>query len=362
MSEGTILGIHAARGSYSDRWIEYCAQRAIPFRVVDCLGTDAVADCRGLTAVLWHWSHGKPRDQVVARQVLFALQHAGIPTLPDAPTFWHYDDKVAQKYLLEAIDAPLVPSYVFTDRAEALAWARATGYPKVFKLRCGAGSGNVRLVNSRAEAEALCHQAFARGFAASPGVFNDIGPRLRRVSSPSAALAMLKRVRKTLAETGERRKFLPLQIGYVYFQDFIADNSYDTRITVIGNRAFGFRRANRPGDFRASGSGHLVYEPDAIDRQAIRTAFEVSARLRCQSLAYDFLHGDDGRPLISEISYCYLGAAVHACSGHWDPDLRWHEGQVWPQDAMLEDLLLSVGPRGVAGHSRPDGIGRLPLP
>ena len=38
--------------------------------------------------------------------------------------------------------------------------------------------------------------------------------------------------------------------GYVYFQDFIPDNQFDTRVTVIGNRAFAFIRKVRPGDFR----------------------------------------------------------------------------------------------------------------
>lgn len=32
----------------------------------------------------------------------------------------------------------------------------------------------------------------------------------------------------------------------------------DTRVTVIGHCAFGYRRYNRPGDFRASGSGRLT--------------------------------------------------------------------------------------------------------
>jgi hypothetical protein len=348
MTTTVTLGVHHSPGSYSDRWIEYCREHAVQFRVIDCLRTDAIDQCRRLDAVLWHWSHGKPRDQVVARQVLLALQHAGITTLPDTATFWHYDDKVAQKYLLEAIGAPIVPTYVFTELQEALAWARSTTYPKVFKLRCGAGSGNVRLVRSRSEAVSLCRRAFTRGFVASPGVLGDLGPRLRRASEPGAALAKLRRLPKTLADISSRRRYLPRQIGYVCFQDFVPGNAGDTRITVIGNRAFGFRRANRPHDFRASGSGRLIYDTDAIDRRAVEVAFGVSARLKTQSLAFDFLTGDDGRPLICEISYCYLGEAVRRCNGHWDANLEWHEGHMWPQDAMIEDLLRALSARRLA--------------
>ena len=65
---------------------------------------------------------------------------------PNFNTAWHFDDKVGQKYLLEAIDAPLVPSYVFYSKEMALKWLEQTQFPKVFKLRGGAGSANVKLV------------------------------------------------------------------------------------------------------------------------------------------------------------------------------------------------------------------------
>ena len=43
-------------------------------------------------------------------------------------------------------------------------WIATATWPKVFKLRCGAGSSNVKLVRSRSEAEAFCTTAFNRGF------------------------------------------------------------------------------------------------------------------------------------------------------------------------------------------------------
>jgi glutathione synthase/RimK-type ligase-like ATP-grasp enzyme len=83
---------------------------------------------------------------------------------PDFRTAWHFDDKVAQKYLFEAIGAPLVPSYVFFDKQEALRWAELTTFPKVFKLRGGAGSQNVSLVKTKQECIKLIHKAFGKGF------------------------------------------------------------------------------------------------------------------------------------------------------------------------------------------------------
>ena len=48
----------------------------------------------------------------------------GTPVFPNYNTSWHFDDKVGQKYFLEAIDAPLVPSHIFYSKKEALEWIK----------------------------------------------------------------------------------------------------------------------------------------------------------------------------------------------------------------------------------------------
>ena len=113
---------------------------------------------------MWPHDHGNYNDALFAKQLLYALQMAGKRVFPDFNTTWHFDDKVGQKYLLEAIGAPLVPSYVFYSKREALEWAKQTSFPKVFKLRGGAGSANVRLVRTRSEAYRLISKAFTSGF------------------------------------------------------------------------------------------------------------------------------------------------------------------------------------------------------
>ena len=68
--------------------------------------------------------------------------------------------------MFESIKAPLVTSYAFYTKQEALLWANKASFPKVFKLRGGAGSTNVRLVDTRKEAVSLISRAFSRGFSA----------------------------------------------------------------------------------------------------------------------------------------------------------------------------------------------------
>jgi len=164
------IAIHPRPNSFSDRWIARCEREGIPFRRIDGHASDVMSQLEGAGALLWHFSHGEPRDLLVARHVLTAATARGLHVFPDGPTAWHFDDKVAQKYLLEALGAPLVPTHVFFDEATALRWIDGTLFPKVFKLKRGSGSRNVRLVHSASEARALAHRAFRAGFNPSGSV------------------------------------------------------------------------------------------------------------------------------------------------------------------------------------------------
>jgi len=338
-----MIAVHHRPGSFSDRWIAYLTERRIDHRVVNGFHTQIVEDLRGCSALLWHFHLSTMRDLRYARHVLHAAEALGLRVFPNYATCWHYDDKVAQKYLLEAVSAPLVPTWIFHDRGEALNWAASAAWPKVFKLRRGAGSVNVRLVNSRNEANKLIMKMFGPGMKATARPGEVLRINRGQFSTVSKCVARLERLPGAL----RRRSRFPREQDYALFQEFIPGNLFDTRITTIGNRAFCFHRAVRKGDFRASGSGHLLYpKPDAGDMDAIGAAFAISRRLGFQSMAYDFLTDvNSGHRLVSEISFAYNGDAVHACPGYFDQERNWHEGSVWPQDAILDDVLDSVGAR-----------------
>lgn len=337
-----MIAIHHTPGTYSERWIAYCEANGVPFRRVNCLDSDILAQCRDVRGLLWQWRHDEPREKLCARQIIAGLEEFGTLVFPNLRTSAHYDDKLAQKYLLEAIDAPLVPTWIFYSEEEALAWVNQASWPKVFKLRCGAGSNAVQLVRSCADAESLVRRAFGAGFVAVGGYFTDARSRVRKTKGWAQIWAKIRRAPHTIARRIALRRETPRERGYIYFQEFLPNNAFDTRITVIGERAFGFTRGNRPDDFRASGSGNIVYDRSRIDERCVRVAFEVAARLRTQSLAFDFLFDPAGRPMIGEISYCYIAAAVHACAGHWRRNGEWCGGNVWPEDAIIEDLLRNT--------------------
>lgn len=158
------IAIHHKPHSFSERWIEYCKEKGIPYKIVNAYDSDIVKQVEDCDAFMWHHHHADYRDALFAKQLLYSLETGGKKVFPDFHTGWHFDDKVGQKYLLEAIGAPLVPSYVFYTKQEALDWVDKTSFPKVFKLRGGAGAANVRLVHSKSEAKKLIRKAFGRGF------------------------------------------------------------------------------------------------------------------------------------------------------------------------------------------------------
>ena len=338
------VAIHHRENSYSDRWIAYCELHGIPYNIVNCLDSDIIEQLTSSDALLWHWSHADPREQLMARHVIMAAEAMGVTVFPSTSTCWHFDDKIAQKYLLEAIGAPLVPTNVFYGLKEALYWIDRASFPKVFKLRKGAGSSNVKLVKSATEARALAKRAFSAGFSPIPDYGQDALKRYRAARRRNDLLNVVRRIPQVLARIRDNNRQMGREKGYIYFQDFIPDNDFDTRVTVVGDRAFGFTRNVRPGDFRASGSGDIVYDIQRIQQKCMEIAFDVTRKVGSQSMAFDFVLVENKQPLILEMSYGYNAKAVYSCPGHWDARLNWHQGHIWPQDAILTDLLNDVYP------------------
>jgi glutathione synthase/RimK-type ligase-like ATP-grasp enzyme len=265
--------------------------------------------------------------------------HMGIKALPNMDTYWHYDDKIRQYYLLTRHGFPIVETWIFWDEKKALEWVEEAAFPKVFKLKGGAGSENVRLVKTKDDAKRLIGTAFHRGFPVLPGYFHDTGTKISKVKSKKELLEKACRMPRVYLAARKQRRLFGLDSGYVYFQKFLPDNLYDTRITVIGERAFGFRRLVRTNDFRASGSGKINWAPDAIDGRCVDMAFDISKKLRFQCMAYDFLYDENHEPKVCEISWTFVDSAVYQCPGYWDEGRLWHEGHYWPQYCQLMDQL-----------------------
>jgi len=338
------FAIHHRKNSYSEGWIEYCKTNHILFKLVDCYRSDIIeqlSDCDGL---LWNWHHQDPKAHRFATGLTHALEAAGKRVFPDSNTSWHFDDKVGQKYLLEVLHAPLVPSYTFYSKKEALDWATKTTYPKVFKLRGGAGALNVKLVNSERVARNLIRKAFGTGFplVSSRSWLRERIWRYKRDQDLRSFIGIGKGMIRLLTPKNDEH-LLPRQKGYIYFQDYIPGNKKDTRIVIIGNRAFGLTRKVRKDDFRASGSGQIIYEKELIDPAQIRIAFQLAKAMKSQCMAFDFMVDEKNESGIVEISYAFSPEAYYACQGYWNEELIWLDNPVNPSYFIMEDFIKSIG-------------------
>jgi hypothetical protein len=277
-------------------------------------------------------------DLQLAKDIMPTIENEhGIKCYPNLKTGWHYDDKVKQYHLLRSKGFPITESWICYDKSAALNWVQKANFPVVFKLRGGAGSQNVLLVQNQDQASKLVRRMFGRGIV--PEKHLNFGSTRFKHFNLYRELHHLggNIYRKT--KGFDVSPFWQIQKNYVLFQKFLPGNVCDTRITVIGNRAFAFRRMVRKDDFRASGSGLIDYDMTKIDQRCIEIAFQVSKQMGFQSMAYDFLYNENNEPEFCEVSYTYVSKAVYDCPGYWDCEMNWHDGHYWPEYLHLVDAL-----------------------
>jgi glutathione synthase/RimK-type ligase-like ATP-grasp enzyme len=286
---------------------------------------------------IYRWAHTDYHHQH-AKTILPIIEiFYRIPCFPNWSTCWHYDDKVKQYLLLDASNFPVSKSHLFWDRQAALKWINdEADFPLVFKLKSGSGSMQVKLIKNKRQAFKVTKKMFDWGIPVDySGLLNTL--KIKNYNFIVTGKIMLKYLYYRYLPN----KFKPFwnkQKGYVYFQEFHPDNSYDTRVQITGKRAYAYVRYNRDNDFRASGSNNWSLRHDKINKEFIRIAFRISKELGFQSMAYDFLYDKDKKPVIVEISYCY-GDYPEFSNGFWDENLKWHEGRFLPQYFELVDLI-----------------------
>jgi hypothetical protein len=286
---------------------------------------------KDVTHCLFFYSH-RELDKQFADTVLPIIEyHRGIPTFPSFRERWHFDNKTAQAYLSEYEDIPMPNNWVFWDRETAFEFIENATFPLVMKFANGSASDNVALLHSKKEARRAINRVFF-GFIPS-------GYGVTRTTFKQFTARAKNRIKGLLHYPTFQRGYWGANTQYALFQEYLGTNDHDTRIAVIGDRAFGYRRFNRPNDFRASGGNIIDYDPKNIDPDLVTLAFEISERLGFTSMAYDFIYDSRGNP--KTVEYCYkIGTEyVHKCAGTWDKHLNWIEGPIWPETLHLRSLL-----------------------
>lgn len=337
MMNSIIVGIHEAEyGKFGYERFQTYRQildyNGIPYINLHVDQSDFWDNVKKCDVFIYRWSQIDKHRQIAQTILPIIEKELNIKCFPNQSTCWHFDDKIKQYFLLKAHGFPITESYIFYKKSDALTWLKAVQFPVVFKLYGGAGSQNVALVKNQHVAKRLVNRMFGRGI------------KLGRIPIGNVKFHDLKTyIRKTLGpiyyyfKTGKRDNWQKHK-NYVLFQKFLPRNAFDTRITIIGNRAFGFRRMNRANDFRSSGSGLINFEREGINLEMVNIAFAICKQMSFQTMAFDFLYNNDHLEFC-EISYSYDDRTVFKCDGYWDDSLTWHDGHFWPQYCHLSDLL-----------------------
>jgi glutathione synthase/RimK-type ligase-like ATP-grasp enzyme len=184
----------------------------------------------------------------------------------------------------------------------------ATVYPAVIKGAEGAGSVSVRLIRDAAE-----KAQHGKAISWTGDVVWSVKEWLKR---------MLRRTH--VARSVYRRRFV--------VQDFIENLACDYKVLVYGGKYYVLQRRNRPGDFRASGSG-LFSWPTEPPEEVLDLALNVFEGLDvpflsadvawdgCRAHVLEFQCVSFG-PLTMERSEFYFSRGVHGWSSiHEKPNL-----------------------------------------
>ena len=114
-------------------------------------------------AFIWRAKHDPLIRNLAKRFIYLFDKELGIKTFPSWDSYWFYDDKIAQYYLMKQKNVPTPKTYIFFYVEEAMQFLSTAKYPLVYKCPSGAGSANVGLLKNRAKAERYARKAIKKG-------------------------------------------------------------------------------------------------------------------------------------------------------------------------------------------------------
>lgn len=236
--------VHAGHGYFHERWAESIQKHGKELVRIDLRKEGSLEKVGLCDGVMWHLSM-KPSQLQSVEPILNPIEFVmNKKVFPNFKSRWHFENKIAQKYLFEAMGIDSPKTYCFWEKDEAIEWIRTKAkFPIVHKHARGAGSVNVSLVkNERSAVKVVDHSFSPRGVWHQRGYL--------RLSSRRPFDSFLS----GLFNTGIRvydgtvhmltgvYPHLPKHVwmpekDHVLFQEFLPKNRFDTRVTVIGNRA-----------------------------------------------------------------------------------------------------------------------------
>jgi len=330
--------VHRKR-SYSEGWIKYLEKNNIEYFKINPYSNDVIEKILQADYFLWHFNHFDSKDILCAKSIINAIE-GKVKCFPNLKECFYFNDKLSQKYLLEAHQIQTPETKVFYDKQEAKDFASDAKYPVVAKLRKGAGSSNVWLLKSKKETNDFINKSFGNGFS----VFNTKKYLQTRFQTSkqkeNRVQSRLKGIRGAMINKGTAA-LQSKEKGYVLFQDYIPNDGFDIRVVVVNqDKAFSARRDARENDWAASGSGIASYPDDKLDPVYIKEAFDIANKLDTRCIAIDFVRDKNSNVIYTvEVSVFYAFYSMKPANGYWDKNLVWNNTSTDPQYFLIDKLI-----------------------
>ena len=307
-------------------WENALEINGIPYKTIDCYHYDIVHSLEDYSGIIWHYQNFVNADLMEAQHLLDIAESKGLKVFPDHNTAWHFDDKIAESYLLDSVGAPIPKYWVFYELDKVIDWAKNEAtYPLVAKLRRGSGSNNVKIMRRSSELIRYSKRMLTKGYSPAQSILYKTYSKVQSAHSFKALLNRAKRIPDFL-KARAFGKGMPIEKGYCYFQEFIENDGYDLKVVVVGDKCTFLARNVRKGSFKASGGGDLSYDRSKIPTSVVEDAFITADALGSQCMGFDFVvNKETNKGVIIEMCYGFDFEAVYGCGGYWDRDLTWHE-------------------------------------
>jgi glutathione synthase/RimK-type ligase-like ATP-grasp enzyme len=314
----------------------------LAYDIVDLDQHDWVDQIAAHDLVIWKPNFMGPRSSSLFKEKIYFIEtYLRKLVVPNFASVWHFESKVSQSYLFRFAGIHTPETTVSFNYEDALELVAQETFPLVFKRSHGAGSSNVKLIPNARAARVEISKIFAQ----------QVWDRETQKGRSRVQIVIRNMLKPWLWSKIRQNILKDERSGVVYWQEYVPHNSADLRITAIGDRyAYGFWRNNRPGDFRASGSGRVDYQRE-IPEDVIKLCLQINRKYDFDSMAYDVLFDSERRAIIAEMSYGYLDSVPQKTKGYYElqnnGEVVLRPGHTWPEQLWVDWALIRAGNRSL---------------
>jgi|tagenome__1003787_1003787.scaffolds.fasta_scaffold20990043_12 hypothetical protein len=269
--------------------------------------------------LLFYQSAYTPELRAYVREILYFVQER-VTIVPRFELLLAHENKGVQEILKRSWNFGNLEGHYHVDFDERLLVP-----PYVFKTTSGAGSSGVHLVRGARDEARIKARYFNNPFTRS--------------------LKLLQRKWVLNAQQFRRYAYYYKAFSPYVTQKFVDDLDGDLKILVFGDRFYTLSRKNRPGDFRASGSGRLDFDTPC-SAGALNFARDIATKLNTPFLSLDIAEAKGDFHLLEFQALNFGPTTLTGSSGYYiEQDGDWERVTATPdlEESYAHAMLVFLG-------------------